>query len=679
MFSVRTRIIISVLIILGSALFFSPNLAEREVDIFFNEKIRLDPLVNLGDPDAAQEGNAQLEKAEDKGSFQSQYKTVNDAQVQKWVEMVRQKYSREGDIVVEREDVKGWPKNRHYVLRGRFISAAYLNKIIQANPDLTEIIDKRRTRIRPHWMEESLGFGSIRLGLDLQGGLAIQIRGDFEGYLEEKRKLYPEKRLEEWRQKIEDPKTKKKEREDLEAKLASAEDELELTEEEVRRHLEFTRMLLESRLMSGLKIQEAAIKVVPNARALEVNIPGVSNPEEVKDFLTQTDTVSYHIVLKDTEKFFPRSVWTEKFKEYLEIDPADRPHFLDQVEAEYNFVENNAMLRVFYDQRRQTRKSKKKKEQASGVQINTSGSTLEPRYFMVLEREASLDGGDVKRADALYDQENLGWIVSFDLNDKGSEKFQELTTNNIGKQMAIVIGDKVRSAPSINVPITGGRAQITGSFRQKEAVNIAQIMKEGSLPIPLKIVQERNIGATLGEETIERGVTAVVVGFVAVIVFMTLWYLGAGLVATLALMLNMVILAGLLSLGKVTLTLPGFAGIILTLGMAVDTNVIIFERIKEELATGKSFRQSVDLGFARTLWTVLDANITTLLAGIVLIQLGEGPIKGFAITLCMGIISSLLSGLFMSRVMFDTLQSWNIRKMPVSWRKLRKWNAGEAN
>jgi preprotein translocase subunit SecD len=668
--SVRTRSIIASIIIVISLIFLFPNFTSKKLDVFFSKKYKPLKVEKLSKKKKTEKKSPKKEKG--KPSPSQKWIKVSDDDVKKWVDLVKSKYTREGSIQVSREDlIPDWPKNRHYVLEGRFLTSAYMNKITQADQKLSRIIDKQRTRIRKEGLEKSMGLTPIRLGLDLQGGLAIQIQGDFAGYLKEIQKRYPASLLKEWDDELADPTNTSEKKDEIEAKINNANNELVLEDWEVFDHLNHTKLLLESRLSSGLKIQEATIKIIADARSLEISIPGVANAEEIKEFLTQTDTVSYHLNHKDYQNLLKKVAY--KFNEFRKTPPDERKAFIETLEEENGFIEKGAMLRAYYVrseyQKRKYREKTKKKRNPIVPIIEDYDKTLVPEYFMVLERKASLAGDDIKSANSVYDTDSLQRIVSFELTDLGSDKFFDVTKNNRGRLLSIVIGDKIRSAPRINDPITGGRAQITGSFTAREARDISRIMKEGALPIPLKVIRERNIGATLGEETIEMGFRAVLFGFLAVIVFMFIYYQLGGVVANTALILNLFLLGGLLSVGKVTLTLPGFAGIILTLGMAVDTNVIIFERIKEELATGKSIRHSIDLGFSRALWTILDANVTTMLAGIILIQLGEGPIKGFAVTLCMGIISSLLTGLFMSRIIFDFMASRKIKKLPLGFKK----------
>ena len=239
--------------------------------------------------------------------------------------------------------------------------------------------------------------------------------------------------------------------------------------------------------------------------------------------------------------------------------------------------------------------------------------------------------------------------VSFTLDRLGSQKFGRATTDNVGKRLAIVLDGKIISAPTINEPITSGKGVISGNFTFQEATDLALLLRSGALPTPLDVVEERTVGPDLGEDSIKSGSTSLIVGFVLVILFMFYKYRIFGLVANTALIANLLMLIGVLTILEATLTLPGIAGIILTVGMAVDANVLIFERIREELKTEKSIIHAFDTGYTKARITVLDANITTLIAAIILFAFGSGPVKGFAITLGIGIITTLFTAYFLAR------------------------------
>ncbi len=239
--------------------------------------------------------------------------------------------------------------------------------------------------------------------------------------------------------------------------------------------------------------------------------------------------------------------------------------------------------------------------------------------------------------------------VSFTLDRLGAQKFGRTTTDNVGKRLAIVLDGKIISAPSINEPITSGNGMISGNFTFQEATDLALLLRSGALPTPLNVVEERTVGPDLGADSIKSGITSLIIGFFLVIFFMFYKYKIFGLIANLALVSNLLMLIGVLTILEATLTLPGIAGIILTVGMAVDANVLIFERIKEELKTEKSIIHAFDIGYSKARITVLDANITTLIAAVILFAFGSGPVKGFAITLGIGIITTLFTAYFLAR------------------------------
>ena len=245
--------------------------------------------------------------------------------------------------------------------------------------------------------------------------------------------------------------------------------------------------------------------------------------------------------------------------------------------------------------------------------------------------------------------------VSIDFDRKGAKIFERITGENVKKRMAIVLDNKVYSAPTIQEKIPGGSARITGSFNAQEAHDLAIILRAGSLPAPVEIIEERTVGPSLGHDSISKGLYSMVAGGIFVLLFMIIYYKGAGLIADFALVLNILLIAGGLAAFQATLTLPGIAGIILTIGMAVDANVIIFERIREEMRLGKTPMASITTGFDRASLTILDANVTTLIAALVLFQFGTGPVKGFAVTLSLGVLASLFTALVVTRLIFDYL------------------------
>jgi len=266
-----------------------------------------------------------------------------------------------------------------------------------------------------------------------------------------------------------------------------------------------------------------------------------------------------------------------------------------------------------------------------------------------VSKRVIMSGENLIDAQPNFNNQSNQPTVSFTLDRLGAQKFGRATTDNVGKRLAIILDGKIVSAPSINEPITSGNGMISGNFSFQEATDLALLLRSGALPTPLSIVEERTVGPDLGEDSIRSGIISLIIGFTLVILFMIFKYKIFGLIANLTLIANLVMLIGILTLLEATLTLPGIAGIILTVGMAVDANVLIFERIKEELKTEKSIIHAFDIGYSKAKITVLDANITTLIAAIILFSFGSGPVKGFAITLGIGIITTLFSAYFLAR------------------------------
>jgi SecD/SecF fusion protein len=279
------------------------------------------------------------------------------------------------------------------------------------------------------------------------------------------------------------------------------------------------------------------------------------------------------------------------------------------------------------------------------------------RIPYLLKRKAEgVTGKNVKRAMAIQNPMSGEPEIEFTLDSRGAEIFGQITRENVGRQLAIVLDGSVASAPVIKSEIGGGRGVISGRYDVKEAIQLAQVL-ENPMEAPVKIIEERGVDPSLGADSIKSGIMAAVIGTAAVALFMLIYYLRAGLVANVALVFNIVILLGVMCSVETTLTLPGIAGIVLTIGMAVDANVLIFERMREELAAGKSIRGAVTAGYDKAFGTIFDSNLTTLIASVLLIFLGTGPVKGFGVTLTIGLCVSMFSALFVTRLIFDWLLS----------------------
>lgn len=279
----------------------------------------------------------------------------------------------------------------------------------------------------------------------------------------------------------------------------------------------------------------------------------------------------------------------------------------------------------------------------------------ETKIPYLLKKRTALTGEYITDARVQIDSRYNEPYVSLSFDARGARIFEQITGQNIKKRLAIVLDNKVNSAPVIQDKISGGKAQITGRYTMDEARDLAIVLRAGALPAPVQIIEERTVGPSLGRDSIEKGFKSMLIGGAIVVLFMIIYYGLSGLIADLALFLNIIFIMAGLAFFSATLTLPGIAGIILTIGMSVDANVLIFERIREELRLGKTPRASIEGGYAKALVTILDAQVTTLIAALVLFQFGTGPVRGFAVTLSIGILASLFTAIFISRIIFDYL------------------------
>ncbi|MDC6465680.1 protein translocase subunit SecD, partial [Pelagibacteraceae bacterium] len=285
-------------------------------------------------------------------------------------------------------------------------------------------------------------------------------------------------------------------------------------------------------------------------------------------------------------------------------------------------------------------------EAAFGSELLSFENSEEQLY---ISKRIILNGDNLIDARPALDNQTNQSVVNFTFDRVGSKKFGKATTKNVGRKIAIILDNKIISAPVIREPILGGTGQISGDFTFQSATDLSVLLKSGALPAPLIIVEERSVGPDLGEDSIKAGAISLAIGFFLVILYMLYKYRFLGIIADLALITNLLLLIGTLTILEATLTLPGIAGIILTVGMAVDANVLIFERIKEELKIEKSTIHAFDVGYKKAQSAVLDANVTTLISAVILFFLGSGPVKGFAVTLGIGILTTLFSAYFFAR------------------------------
>ncbi|WP_176084049.1 protein translocase subunit SecDF [Martelella sp. HB161492] len=352
------------------------------------------------------------------------------------------------------------------------------------------------------------------------------------------------------------------------------------------------------RRVDELGTTEPLIQRQGNDRII-VQVPGLDDPQRLKSILNKTAKLTFHMV--DTQNSVQQALQT-------------RPPAGDE---------------IVYSQD-------------------------QPPVPYLIEKRALISGEDLVDAKASFNQQTNEPIVNFRFNSRGAQRFGQATQQNVGKPFAIVLDDQVVSAPVIREPILGGSGQISGNFTVQGANDLAVLLRAGALPATLTVVEERTVGPSLGADSIREGVMASVIGAVLVVLFMIAFYGFFGLIANIALVFNIVLLIAVLSLIGSTLTLPGIAGIVLTIGMAVDSNVLIYERIREERKQGRSLVQAIDTGFSRAFGTIIDANVTTLIAAAILFYLGSGPVRGFAVTLAIGIITTVFSAFYLTRWMVAT-------------------------
>ncbi len=273
----------------------------------------------------------------------------------------------------------------------------------------------------------------------------------------------------------------------------------------------------------------------------------------------------------------------------------------------------------------------------------------------LLKEKTLMTGEVLKDARVAIDTQLHEPYVALEFDDIGAKLFEQITGANVRKRLAIILDDNVYSAPVIQERIAGGRAQITGRFDMKEASDLAIVLRAGALPAPVRIIEQRSVGPSLGQDSIRKGIISTLISAALVALFMVFYYRTAGVIADIALILNIIFVMGALAIFRATLTLPGIAGLVLSIGMAVDANILIHERIKEELRWGKTIRAAIDEGYRRAFITILDSNVTTLIAALFLYQFGTGPVRGFAVTLSIGIIANIFTAVYITRWVFDFL------------------------
>jgi preprotein translocase subunit SecD len=451
--------------------------------------------------------------------------------------------------------------------------------------------------IKKHWAEDAVMAKKINLGLDLQGGMNLVMQADF----------------------------RKIESKSADNKKLTEKDKTDLTQQA----LELIRNRIDKFGVAEPSIRPRGVD------AIEIQLPGVKDPKAVKKAIGTTGRVEYRLV--DDEGTARAGEWLRtNYKGAALPDNAESQDKLLAEMVEGLKLPNNREVLYYWDRKKDSNK-------------------IIPAYPIVLMREVAIAGNDISKA-WIGQDEYGGLAVHFTTTADGATKFADVTAKkNWGKKLAIVIDEKVRSAPRLNVQITSGQAMINGNFTYDEVNTLTRIIKEGALPVDLNIIEERTVGPSLGQDSIDAGVKAAVLGIVSVIILMAMYYKLAGVIAGIGLILNTIFQIAILSWLGFTLTLPGIAGIILSVGMAVDANVLIYERMKEELRSGKSVRMAVSLGFDRAFWAIFDSNLTTLISAFVLAQFGTGPIKGFAVTLTIGLLASMFVALYITRYVYELI------------------------
>lgn len=375
----------------------------------------------------------------------------------------------------------------------------------------------------------------------------------------------------------------------------------EMVKDALARSVEIVR-----RRIDALGTKEPSIQS-QGGKYILVQLPGVDNPERIKELIGQTAKMTFHLV---NENVSPDQLASGRAPNGTE--------FLPYMNMPWQMV---------------------------------------PVYSRV-----EVSGESLKDSQADFDQHNMP-VVTTVFDASGARRFAKLTTEHVNERFAIVLDGKVLSAPTIREPIPGGRGQISGGFSLQEAKDLAVLLRSGALPAPLTVIEERTVGAGLGADTIERGKIGAVTGVLFIFVFLLLTYRMFGVIASLALVINLGMIVGLTALFGATLTLPGIAGIVLTLGMAVDANILPFERIRDEVRAGVPPLRAVNMGFDRSLKTVMDGNLTTLICALVLFQFGAGPIRGFAVTLSIGILTTLFTCVWLSKVFVDWYMNGKNKKI----------------
>ncbi|MEL7832597.1 protein translocase subunit SecD [Fodinibius sp. Rm-B-1B1-1] len=448
------------------------------------------------------------------------------------------------------------------------------------------------------------------------------------------------------------------------------------TNEEILTYLEQQRTSAVDRAMEIIRtrvdrygVTEPAIFKQGNNRVV-VELPGVSNKQRIRDLLKGTARLEFRLVGQPDQINNAQERVINYFDQQASADTSGvsqqgqsnpllevlNPRGRSGYTFGYSTGQDTARVNELLQRKEVQELMPRNIELMWGASPFTQTQQGQDLFELIAVRsEVELTGDVISEASVNFDQATNQPRVSMNMNAEGARRWARITGANIGKPIAIVLDGYVYSYPNVETKISNGRSSISGLESVQEAEDLVNILLSGALPAPLEIIEERTVGATLGEESIQAGFYSTLIGLIIVAFFMMVYYRTGGAIADLALILNIIFILGILAAFKATLTLPGIAGIVLTIGMAVDANVLIFDRIREEQRTGKTLRASIEGGYSNAMSAIMDANITTFFVGIILYSFGVGPIKGFAVTLMAGIVASLFSAIVITRVIVDYL------------------------
>ncbi|MGC8926938.1 MAG: protein translocase subunit SecD [Myxococcota bacterium] len=542
----------------------------------------------------------------------------------------------------------------------------------------------------PEWYKK-FNDKRIRLGLDLQGGMHLVLGVDLDKAISDKadsfatdlETILKEKGLEYTKiERVEDTYQ-------IRVIFKKPEDAVSFEEKVLKEHPQFTVINhnaneitfdFNEQYISNIKRTaiDQAMKTLTNRvdqfgvaersiakkgdNAILVQLPGLTDPERAKALLGQTAQLEFKLVEDKTDIL---STYKDNLPEGISSDHYTYEGKDGQIMTEYYLVSKDKDKLLNFIKGIDTK----------GYQIvlGKEQRELETYYkTYVVQKKTPLTGEFITGADVFIDHEENRPYVGLSFDVQGAKIFEKLTAENVGRRMAIVLDNIVDSAPVIKEKISGGHARITlGSMKSyeellNEANDLAIVLRSGALPAPVEILEERTVGPTLGKDSIDKGIKSIVIGTLLVLLFMMVYYKLSGLIADFALVLNLFLILAVMAFFEATLTLPGMAGLVLTLAMAVDANVLINERIREEIRSGKTPKAAIEVAYGRVFWTIFDSNLTTLISAIILFQFGTGPIRGFAVTLTIGLIASMFTAIVVTRLIMDRIyHSHKIEKISI--------------